>query len=109
MKRPSAWCPRTYEQLTRTNYYKLFRLSTDTTGPALALARQVESSAKRLAGYSCLSAAAQHFLYFWPLPHGQGAFGLGFFLPVGLVNAWRGSLRMTSSTRRRASVALVCP
>ena len=52
---------------------------------------------------------AQHFLYFLPLPHEQGAFGLGFFLPVGLVNAWRGSLRMSSSTRRRASFAWVCP
>ena len=31
--------------------------------------------------------APQHFLYFWPLPHEQGAFGLGFFLPDGLVNA----------------------
>ena len=53
--------------------------------------------------------APQHFLYFWPLPHGQGAFGLGFFPPVGLVNAWRGSLRMISSTRRRASVAWATP
>ena len=31
--------------------------------------------------------APQHFLYFWPLPHEQGAFGLSFFFPVGLVNA----------------------
>ena len=53
--------------------------------------------------------APQHFLYFWPLPHEQGAFGLGFFLPVGLVNAWLGSLRMTSSTRRRASAASASP
>ena len=53
--------------------------------------------------------APQHFLYFWPLPHEQGAFGLGFFLPVGLVNAGRGSLRMISSTRRRASVAWASP
>jgi len=44
-------------------------------------------------------------LYFWPLPHEQGAFGLVFFLPVGLVNAWLGSLRMISSTRFRASAA----
>ena len=53
--------------------------------------------------------APQHFLYFWPLPHEQGAFGLSFFLPVGLVNAGRGSLRMTSSTRRRASAASASP
>ena len=53
--------------------------------------------------------APQHFLYFWPLPHEQGAFGLGFFLPVGLVNAWRGSLRMTSPTRLIASVASASP
>ena len=53
--------------------------------------------------------APQHFLYFWPLPHEQGAFGLGFFLPVGLVSAWRGSLRMTSSTSLRASAARAWP
>ena len=51
----------------------------------------------------------QHFLYFLPLLHGQGAFGLGFFLPVGLVNVPLGSLRMTSSTCRRASVAGAFP
>jgi hypothetical protein len=34
---------------------------------------------------------------------------LGFFLAVGLVNAWRGSLRMISSIRRSASVPSVCP
>ena len=38
-----------------------------------------------------------------------GAFGLGFFLLVGLVNAWRGSLRKISSIRRRALVASVNP
>ena len=53
--------------------------------------------------------APQHFLYFWPLPHEQGAFGLVFFLPVGLVNAWLGSLRVISSTRFRASVASALP
>ena len=53
--------------------------------------------------------APQHFLYFWPLPHEQGAFGLGFFLPVGLVNVSLGSLWMTSSTRFMASVASASP
>ena len=53
--------------------------------------------------------APQHFLYFLPLPHGQDAFGLGFFLPVGLVIALLGSLRMISSTRFRALIAWAPP
>ena len=61
-------------------------------------------------GYACYYLfAPQHFLCFLPLPHEQGAFGLGFFLPVGLVNAWRESSRMISSTRFRASVAGLSP
>ena len=37
--------------------------------------------------------APQHFLYFLPLPHEQGWFGLGFFA-FGLLSAWVGSSRM---------------
>ena len=34
---------------------------------------------------------AQHFLYFLPLPHEQGAFGLGFLFAAGRVRARVGS------------------
>ena len=109
MKRPSVW-GRTYQHTADT--HQLLQVVQTIQGyhrACVSSSAQVGSSAKRLAGYSCLSAAAQHFLYFLPLPHEQGAFGLGFFLSVGLVNARRGSLRMISSIRRSASVASVCP
>ena len=78
---------------------------------ALQLFRQLLSSTcgldQTLVHLSHLSLAA--LLVLVAAAARAGAFGLGFFLLVGLVNAWRGSLRKISSIRRRALVASVNP
>ena len=78
-----------------------------------AVVHRVDRDRHVLSAEQCLHGdkhlLCQPFLYLWPLPHEQGAFGLGFLFAAGRVRAWVGSLRMSSSTSIRFLVALSCP
>jgi hypothetical protein len=49
--------------------------------------------------YYFSSQAQWHFLYFLPLPHGHGSFGLTFFLVGKITHSLIGFLSMSSASK----------